>query len=96
MRHHLDGLTEIVATALLVDYRLVDAACGHGIGLGGLDVRETLVVTKVEIGLHAIDGDVTLSMLIRIERAGVDVDIRIKFLDSDVVAPCLKELSYRR
>ena len=96
MGHDLNGLSEIVSPALLVDHSLVDTAGGHRVGLGGLDVCETLVVTEVKVGLHAIDSNIALTMLIGVEGTRVDVDIRVKLLDSNVVASCLKKLSYRR
>ena len=64
--HHLDGLSKIVATTFLVDDRLVDLAGGDGVGLGGADPREALVVAQIEVGLHTIDGDVAFAMLVRV------------------------------
>ena len=93
VRHHLDGLAQIVATAFLVDDALVDASGGHGVGLRGLDAREAFVVPEVEVGFHAVHRHVALPVLVGVQRPRVDVDVRVEFLDGDVVAPCLEELT---
>ena len=89
MRHHLDGLAQIVAAALLVDDALIDASCCQGVGFGSLNACESLIVSKVEVSLHAVNGYIAFTVLIGIERSWVDVDVRVKFLDGDVVASCL-------
>jgi hypothetical protein len=40
-------------------------------------------MAKIQIRLGTIVGDIALSVLIRIQCTGVDVDIRVKFLDGD-------------
>ena len=50
-------------------------------------------MTEVKICLHAIYSNVAFSMLIRIEGARVNVDVRIKLLNGNVVASCLKKLT---
>ena len=96
MGHHLDGLAQIIATALLVDHGLIDTTRGQRVGLGGLNACETLVVSEVEVGLHAINSYITLTVLVGVERARVDIDVRIKFLNGDVVASGLQKLANRR
>ena len=56
-----------------------------------MDVGETLVVPEVKVGLVSVDCHVALSMLVRIESPGIDVDVRIKLLDSNLIAPRKKE-----
>ena len=82
----LHRLAQVVATALLVDDALVDAARGHVVGPGGLDVGEAFVVTQVQVGLMAIDGDVALAVLIGVERTRIDVDIGVKLLARHAVS----------
>ena len=82
-------LAQIVATPLLIDDGLVYTPCGHTVGACGLYACETLVVAEVEVGLHTVGGDVALSVFVRIERTGVDVDVRVKLLDSNLVATSL-------
>ena len=96
MRNYLHRLAEIVAAALLVDDRLVDAAGGDVVGAGCLDVGEALVVAEVKIGLMAVHSHIAFTVRIGIERAGVDVDVRVKLLDGDAVAPALQQAGERR
>ncbi len=94
--HHLYGFAEIVATAFLVDYRLVYAASRERICLSGLNAGKPLVMSKVEVGFHTVHRNIAFSMLIGVKRTRVDVYVRIEFLNSDVVASCLQEFTYRR
>ena len=91
--NHLNGLAEIVAMTFAVDDGLVDAPCGDGVVAGGLYVGEALVVPQVEVGFHSVGGDVTLSVLVWVERAGVDVDVGVKLLDGDFVATRLEKFA---
>ena len=93
MGHHLNGLAEIVAVTLAVNDGLVDATCGDGVVAGGVDTGETLVMSEVEVCLHAIDSDVALAMLVGIEGARVDVDVGVELLNGDLVATCLQEFA---
>ena len=94
MRHHLYGLSEEITMTLLVDDRLVDASRRHTVGFCGLNTSETLIVTEVEIGLHAVNSDVAFAVFVRIERAGVDVDVWVKLLDGYLIASCLQQFAY--
>ena len=94
--HHLYGLAQVVAVSLFVNDRLVDASCGERVGLGRLYACEAFVVAEVEVGLHTVDGDIALAVLVWIECSRIDVDVRVKLLDGDVVASCLQELTDRR
>ena len=89
MWHDLDGFAKIVAAALLVDDALINAPCCQRVGLGSLNACESLIVSKVEVCLHTVDSHIAFAVLIGIERTWVDVDVRIEFLDGDVVASCL-------
>ena len=91
--HHLDGLAQIVAAALLVDDSLIDTPSGERVGLRRLNAGEALVVAQVEVGLHTVDGDIAFAMFVGVERTGVDVDVGVELLDGDVVAPGLQELA---
>ena len=95
VRYDLDGLAQIVAAALLVDDALVDAARRHGVGLGGLDAGEPLIVSQVKVRFHTIDRHIALAMLIGVQRSRVDIDVGIELLNGDVIAPCLEQLADR-
>ena len=91
VRNHLNGLAKIVATTLTVDDGLVDPASSDRIVARCADASETLIVAKVEVGLHAIDSHIALTMLVWVERTRVDVDIWVELLYCDFVASCLKQ-----
>ena len=93
MGHHLNGLAEIVTMTLAVNDGLVDATSGDGVVAGGVDTGETLVMSEVEVCLHAIDSDVALAMFVGIEGARVDVDVGVELLNGDLVATCLQEFA---
>ena len=79
VRDDLHRPAEVVAAALLVDHRLVDAAGGEVVGWREVErVREALVVAEVEVGLGAVVGDVDLAVLERAHRARVDVEVRVE------------------
>ena len=78
---------------LLVDDCLVDTTSGERIRFCSLNAGESLVVSEVEVGLHTIYRYVALTMLIRVQRTRVDVDVWVKLLDSNVVTSCLKKFT---
>ena len=93
VRHHLDGLAEIVATTFLVNDCLIDTTCGERIRFCSLNAGESLVVSEVQVGLHTIYRYVALTMLVRVQCTRVDVDVWVKLLDSNVVTSCLKKFT---
>ena len=81
--HHLDGLAEVGARALLRDHARVHAARGHVVGLRHGHAEVALVVAQVEVGLGAVVGDVHLAVLERVHGPRVDVDVGVELLDRD-------------
>ena len=45
VRHHLDGLAQVVAMPFAVDDGLVDATRGDAVVAGSMNARETFIVT---------------------------------------------------
>ena len=93
VRHHLDGLAQIVTAPFLVDDSLIDTARGNRVVTRGLYVGKPLVVAQVQGDLHAVGRHVALAVLIGVQRAGVDVDVGVELLDSHFVATCLQQLT---
>jgi hypothetical protein len=57
MRHNLDGLSEVIAPSLTLDYVLVDLArCNIALASEG-NVEVTLVVPEIEVDFSAIVED---------------------------------------
>ena len=50
-------------------------------------------MSQVEVGLVAVDGYITLSMLVWIQRTRIDIDVGVKLLDGYLVASSLKQLT---
>ncbi len=96
VRNDLDGRAEIVATALLGDDVLIDAAGGDVVVLRRRTAGETLVVTEIEIGLGAVVGDEDFAVLIGRHRARIDVEIGIELAQPDLVAARLQQRAERR
>ena len=93
--HHLHRFAQERALALAPDYGVVDAAGGHVVGLRGGRVQEALVVAQVEVGFGAVVGHIAFAVLIGVERAGVDIYIRVKFLNRDAEPSGLQKLGQR-
>ena len=52
-------------------------------------------MAQVEVGFRTVFGHVTLSVLVRIQGSGVDIDIRIEFLHRYFVATRLEQTAQR-
>ena len=89
----MNGLAQIIATTFLVDDTLVDTACRNVVGLGRLDAQEPFVVTQIEVGFMTVYCYIAFTMFVRVQCSRVDVDVRVKLLDSYFVASCLKQLA---
>ena len=95
MGDDLHGLAQVLALALLLDHALVDLSRRDVVGLRRGLVRETLVVPQVEVGLGAVLGHVAFAVFIGVQRAGVDVDVGVEFLDGHRIASGLQQAGDR-
>ena len=80
--NHLDGATQIVAVAFLLNDGQVNLARGEIAVAGQRRVGEAFVVAEVEVGFGAVVEDVDFAVLIRTHRARIDVDVRIELLQA--------------
>ena len=83
VRNHLHRVAEVLAPTLARDHGRVDLAGRDVRGLAQVDVEKALVVADVEVGLGAVVGHEDLTMLERVHRARVDVEVRVKLLHDD-------------
>ena len=83
MRNHLHGFTEIVAAAFLQNHRLVHLAAGEIVVPRENAIGEAFIVAEIEIGFCTVVQHVDLAVLERVHRAGIYVQIRIKFLKNN-------------
>ena len=95
MRDHLDSLTQVGTLPLLIDDGLIDLPSGDVVGLSGRDVQKSFIVPEVEISFRTVLRDITFTVLVGIQRAGIDVYIRVELLNRDGEPPSLKEFGKR-
>ena len=81
--YNLHCFAKIVATALFVDYTFIYSSGRDIVCLRSAHVGEAFVMTEVEVCLSAVFRHITFTVLIRIERAGVNIDIGVEFLNGD-------------
>ena len=96
VRDDLDGVTEVLAAALLGDDVVVDLSGRHVGAADEVDVEEALVVTDVEVGLRPVVGHEDLAVLERVHRPGIDVDVGVELLHRDPQAPRSEKSSEAR
>ena len=75
--NHLNGLTQILTTALFANHRLINLAGGEVIALAHLGADKAFVMTQIEIGLSTVFGHEYFSVLKRTHCSRINVDIGI-------------------
>ena len=96
VRHNLDGFAQIRAFSLLIDDRLVDFTRRHAIRNGSWNTQKAFIMSQIKVSFRAIVGHETLTVFVGIERAGVNVEIRVEFLNRDRKATRLEEFGEAR
>ena len=91
MRDDLDGLAEVVAPPLVGEDGLVDLAACQVVRPRENAIREALVVSQIEIGLGPVGEHVDLSVLERVHRAGIHVEVGIELLKRHTQAPMFQK-----
>ncbi len=86
MGNDLDGLPQVIAAAFLGDDLGVDRPGGRVGHARQRLVDETLVVTEVEVGLSPVVGDEDLTVFAGVHRAGINVEVGVKFAHRDFEA----------
>lgn len=85
MGDNLYGGSQVFPLSFFIDHRLVDFACRHVGGFGQIFINETFVVSQIEIRFRAVISDKDLAVLVRTHGTGIDIDIRVKFLNGNFV-----------
>ena len=83
IRNDLNGAAVKAALALLVEHGKVNAPRRRVGRLGKRCVRKAFVVPEVKVGLRTVVRNENFSMLIRIHRARIDVQVGVEFLIYD-------------
>ena len=94
MWYHLDCFSKKVAAAFLIYHGFIDSSSSQRVCSRSLYVCEPFVMSEIKVGLGAVNCHIAFSVLVWIEGARINVDVRIKLLDCDVVASCLQEFTY--
>ena len=95
VRDHLDGLAEVASPALAVYDGLVDLTGGHAVVPRDIDIDKPLVMAQIQIGFGTVVRDKHLAVLEGTHRSGVDIDIRIHFLDGHLEPALLQKKTER-
>ena len=93
VRHHLDALAAVLEVSFALDHRLVDPAGRHVVHPHDVGVEEAFVVTDVLVSFITVFRHEHLTVLRRIHRAGINVDVRIHFDGGYLVAARLEDLA---
>ena len=96
VRNDLHRRAEIISAPLLRDNALIDATRGDIVRLFRGNAGKAFIMAEIQIGLRPIVGHIDFAVLIRRHRSGIDVQIGIKFANTDSVAARLKECRKRR
>ena len=93
--NYLYSAATVIATTLLRQNSPVNLTCGY-IGIFSQTfINETLVVAKIQISFRTVIGNEHFAVLIRTHRAGVNIDIRIKLLNGDLIASGFQQATQR-
>ena len=91
VRDDLHGAALVLAGSFLVEHALIHLSGGEVVELGEVGVGEALVMTEVEVRFRAVVEHIDLAVLVRVHRAGVDVQVRVEFLHDDLQAAQLQQ-----
>ena len=91
--NHLNGASAVVASAFLLQNGPIYLSCGHiGVFVQAF-INESLVMSQIQVCFRSVISDEYLPVLNGIHGARIDIDIRVKFLHGDLIAPGLQKPS---
>ena len=93
MRDYLNGRPEIFTSSFAVQNIPVDSSGGEIRELIQILVDESLIMSEIQIGLRSVIRNINLTMLVRAHGSGIDIDIRVELLGSDLKSSCLEKPS---
>ena len=83
VRNHLHSFTQVIAAPLLEDHVFVDLAAGEIVVARKNAIGEALVMAEIEVGFRAVVQHVNFSMLERVHRSRIHVQVGIELLEHD-------------
>ena len=96
MRDHLHALSEVFARPLLTQHILVYLARSDISPLAEENVKESLIVANIQISFSPVLSYIYFTMLERVHRAGVNIDIRVQLLLQNMQAAAAQKAPQRR
>ncbi len=91
VRNDLDGFAQVIPPSFFVDDRAVNATGGDVVGLCCTNTQEAFVMTQVQVRFGPVFCNITLTMLVGVERSGIYVNVGIQFLDGHPESPGLEQ-----
>lgn len=91
VRDNLNGLAEVIATALFAEDFFVDLTGGEVVASPEFGIGEPFVVTKVKVGFGTIFKDINFAVLIGAHRARIDVEVGVELLQDHPQAAVFEE-----
>ena len=95
VRDDLHGAAQVVAFTFLLQNALIDLAARQVVVPRKDAVSEALVMAKIEIRLRTVVQDINFTMLERIHRSRIDIEIGIEFLEDNAQTTQLKQRAER-
>ena len=91
MGNDLHRTAQVIAPAFFRNDGLVDFTGGHIGTLGQVDIYKTFIMTQVQVRFRSVIRHKHFAVLIRAHGSRIDIDIRIKFLYRNLIAPALQQ-----
>src|SRR4029077_16531348 len=95
VRNDLDSFAEVVAATLFGENGFVDSAGRPVIVASKLGVGEAFVGAKVEESFRSVFGKESFAGLVGGHGAGIDIQVRIAFLNGDLETTAFEETTNR-
>ena len=91
VRNDLDGFAQVIPPSFVVDHRAVNATGGDVVGLRCANTQKALVMPQIQVRFGPVFCNITLTMLVGVERSGIYVNVGIQFLDGHPESPGLEQ-----
>ena len=96
MRYYLNGMSKIIASSLLI-YNRHENFTGSNVAADiETFVYKSFVMSQIKIGFRPVVGYKNLTVLIRAHSSRIIVNIRVKFLNGNLITAVFKQSPERR
>ena len=91
MGNDLNGGSQIISPPFFLQDFTVNFTRRHIGILIEADINKALIVSQIQVCFRSIIGHINFSVLIRAHGPWIDIDIRVKFLNSDLETTILEQ-----